>query len=163
MMSYKKNDNIHVSMYTDQIIQLCHTMHDKGYNYVCFDKRHLTPSTDVTAGLGLSETPFNAFVFTQTKTLQSHRYNPTQNIIFANPIQTCLLSYKDERLKQFAYNNDDADIDIDPVTKYFWRGIASKLNASGIIVDITSNGNTFTPDSIIVWKGNALTDIINHS
>ena len=145
-------------MQADQTIQLCMNMHDKGYQYVCFDDRDLTPSTDVTAGLGVSETPNDAFIFTPTHTLQPRTCKPTRNIIFANPIDASLISYKDASLEQFEYKNDDADPNADPVIKYFWRGIASKLNASGVTVVADAS----PLQSLLVWRGTAVTDILNH-
>jgi hypothetical protein len=144
----------------ENIAQICNKMHAKGYDYVCIDARDLTPFTNVTEKLGLSETPDGAFIFVQISEIKP-TCSVSEKLIFASPISTCLLSHDDERLHQFAYRNDDADLDIDPKLKYFWRGVASKLNASGITVTSSPPAEcTLPPNSITVWKGNALTNIV---
>jgi hypothetical protein len=146
-------------MIYDNQMHMYETMHTKGYQYVCIDKRELTPYTDVTATLGVSETPKNAFVFTKINTLKPETLDPSENFIFAHPIDGCLLSHDDRQMQQFSYKNEDADLDIEPKLKYFWRGIACVLNASGVVVGNPSKECTLMPNSIIVWRGNAMANI----
>jgi hypothetical protein len=72
-------------------------------------------------------------------------------------IKNSIINFNDARLKCFVYKEDDTDPGYDdPLPKYFWRGVASKLNVSGVSVDSAPADCSMQSDSVSLWNCNAL-------
>ena len=147
-----------------EIIALCMAMHEEGYNYVCFDNREISIYTDVSECLCLSETPTNAFVFFKImpfcNCMPSHHKIMDKQIIFAmDVVKTSVIDFRDPSVQFFVYKEDDTDLGYDPIRKYFWRGIASRLNVSGVSIEHPFDDCVLHGYSMSVWKGTALNKI----
>jgi hypothetical protein len=143
---------------------LCTAMHGEGYNYVCFDTRDISIYTDVSECLCLSETPTNAFVFFKImpfcNSMPSNYQIVDKQIIFAvDIVRTSVIDFRDPSVQSFVYKEDDTDLGYDPILKYFWRGVASRLNVSGVSIEHPFDGCILHRHSVSIWKGNALNKI----
>ena len=142
----------------DIILASCAEMQQKGYKYVCFDSRDFTAQTDVSESLGLSASPPNAFTFFQISAVLADEQTvdeQTKQLIFAADIApTTVIDLGDPSIRQFVYKEDDTDSAYEPIPKYFWRGIASKLNVSGISIgEHSPDDRVFFKHSVLVWRG----------
>jgi hypothetical protein len=82
--------------------------------------------TDVSECLCLSETPTGAFEFFKILSFCDKSDTINSQLIFVGDIiKDKIIELHDFRLKTFVYSEDEAP-------KYFLRGIASKLNVSGV-------------------------------
>ena len=146
----------------EKLIQLCmRKYNEEGFKYVCFDKREISVHTDVSESLCLSETPVGSFVFYAIvpfcKRL-AFQVDSDLCLVFAGDIiKNSIIDFNDARLKCFVYKEDDTDLGYDPIPKYFWRGVASKLNVSGVSVESPAPaGCSMQSESVTLWNCNAL-------
>ncbi len=154
-------------MNSEELKHLCMSMYHKGYNFVCFDSREISVYTDVSTSLCLSEVPSQALVFymilplCNNKELQyTNLRNKSDKMVFvADIVKTNVIDFRDTRMKDFVYKEDDTDLGYDPIPKYFWRGVASKLNVSGVSVDDPPADCCLKTNSISVWNCAVLNNI----
>jgi hypothetical protein len=145
------------------LVQICMSMYKKGFKFVCFDDREVTVYTDVSRFLLLSETPNNAFIFyhilpfcSMTPRVQHN----TDCITFVGDIVAgSVIEFNDPRLKHFNYKDDDTDQNFDPIPKYFWRGIASTLNVSGVSIGSPPVDCLLAGHTVSIWNCIALNRI----
>jgi hypothetical protein len=74
-------------------------------------------------------------------------------------IKSSIIDFHDMRLKCFVYKEDDTYPGYDPIPKYFWRGVASKLNVSGVSVESAPSDCLMQSQSVTLWNCNALDNI----
>jgi hypothetical protein len=156
----------------ETVFQLCALMHSRGYKYACLDNRDVTINTNVSESLCLSETPGNAYVFFQLPILCSKLLSgsPThgdlERITFVKDIfKDKIINLNDTSLKGYIYKDDDMDMNSEPILKYYWRGIAAKLNVYGVSFDDLSQSNDclLQGKTISIWNGIVLQHIKNVS
>jgi hypothetical protein len=148
-----------------EVMCLCQQKSEEGFKYVCFDLRDISVHTDVSNSLCLSETPENSFIFFQLQPLCSRLsdagFRPVSDrVVFARDIiKGSIVDFHDSRLRFFVYKEDDTDPGYDPIPKYFWRGVSSKLNVSGVAVGDAPADCLLPSHSVSIWNCNALDDI----
>ena len=152
-------------MDVEKLVSVYQQKYNEGFKYVCFDTRDMTVNTDVSSSLCLSETPDNAFVlfylppFCSRLSCQEFSVGSDRVVFVRDIIKGSIVNFTDSRLKFFVYKEDDTDPGYDPIPKYFWRGVASKLNVSGVAVDSAPVDCLLPSHSVRVWNCNALDDI----
>ena len=150
-------------MNNENLIKLCSQMHDKGYKFVCFDEREVTVYTDVSQSLCLSETPENAFIFYRIEHLCTglqYVNCKSDHITFVMDIvNDNIIDFYDPQLRNFVYKDDDTDQNFDPIPKYFWRGVASKLNVSGVSMGLPPADCLLAKHTVSIWNCIALNTI----
>lgn len=148
------------------LIRICVGMYNKGFRFVCFDNREVTVHTDVSHFLCLSVTPNNAFIFYQilpfcalAPDVITNKCKSSRITFVGDIVSGSVIDFNDPRLRHFNYKDDDTDQNFDPIPKYFWRGIASRLNVSGVSIESPPVDCLLVEHTVSIWNCIALNKI----